>query len=227
MKNTGVKAGVILLIAGLLVGGAEPRAEDQRVRLKGGAEFTAKQLQKIRGSVLVEIDRAEVETVNGKPLPKPVVAGTPAPVFSAVDLTGNSLTVPIPKSPTLIQFWASWCPYCRKDMELMRSVQDEFAPKGLKIISISIDSELEKLTAFLKDNPLAYPVIALQTQGDRAASITEMYEMQGVPSYFLVDAKGVIAQTASGSMTARPEQMVELKKALAGVVNAAGSTAAH
>ncbi len=225
MKNTWVRVAGILVV-GLLVGVAEPRAED-RVRLKSGAEFTAKQLQKLGSSVTVVIDRADVETVNGKPLPNPVVAGTPAPVFSAVDLTGNTLTVPVSGSPTLIQFWASWCPYCRKDMELMRGVQAEFVPKGLKIISISIDRELDKLTAFLKDNPLAYPVIALQSQGDKAAAIAEMYEVQGVPAYFLIDAKGVIAQTASGSMTQRPEQMAELKKALAAVVNAAGSPAAQ
>ena len=196
------------------------------MKLKSGAEFTVKQVQKVRDSVMVQIDRAQVESINGKPLPPPLIVGSTAPVFSATDTAGAAHTAPVAGSPTIIQFWASWCPYCRKDLELMRSLNTDFAPRGLKIIAVSIDQDLEKLSAFLKDNPLPYTVIPLRGQPDQGQAIAEMYEVQGVPAYYVVDAKGVIVQTSSGSLTQQNAQ-AELSKALNAIVKSADSLPAH
>ena len=178
-------------------------AADQ-IKLKDGRELSATMLGKDGDRVVIGLPRADVASINGETLPLPVIAGVPAPAFTATDLTGTSQTVPDPKGRvTLLKFWATWCPHCRSDIPLIKDLYTRYHDKGLRIATVSADQDFSKLQSFVREQGIPYPVIAVH---DPAASveqtkIPDLYEMQGVPHYFLIDSKGLIAETFAGSAT--------------------------
>ncbi|MBI2104979.1 MAG: TlpA family protein disulfide reductase [Candidatus Omnitrophica bacterium] len=196
-----VMGGIVSLV---LCGSQAGRADE--VKLKDGATVSATVLQRDGETVILQVPRASVELVNGAPLPPPVAAGTPAPEFTAVDLAGVTRTLSEHRGhPALVQFWASWCPHCRSDLSLVKQLFTQHQGK-LGLVTVSIDQDLEQLQAFLKEQQVAFPVIAAASHPDLA----ERYEVQGVPAYYLIDADGVIAKTWSGSVTEHPSDFEEV-----------------
>jgi len=212
----------IALVALVFVVPAQAAHAQDQVKLKDGTEFSAATARKKGDFVLIQVPRADVASINGEPVPPPVAVGAQAPAFSVVGLKGDTITAPGADSPTLVQFWASWCPYCRKDVDIMQKLQATYGPHGLKIVSLSMDQDLDKFKTFLEENALPYPVAVLNAKENIDAKVAESYEAQGVPNYFLIDGKGKIAQNISGSIADQPAIHVELIKAIRGVLSQAG-----
>lgn len=187
---------------GLVLGVTHGLAQAGKIRLKDGTEFSAEVLERNAEHVMLAVPRAQVDAVDGEPLPAPVAAGTNAPAFAALDLSGARHIVPDPSwAATLVQFWATWCPHCRTDVPLLTQWSARYGDR-LRIVSVSVDKDLKALRDFVRAHRIPYPVIALHDQPDgRVLTLPERYEMRGVPAYYVIDAQGVIAQTASGSIT--------------------------
>lgn len=209
-----------LLITGLLSLSVAPRparAADT-VRLKDGTEVSAIVLRKDGDSVLLQIARDRVDSINGEPLPEAVAEGSAAPDFVAVDVNGATHALSDPSAKvTLLKFWASWCPYCRADINTVKDLYSRYHDKGLRVLAISVDQDADKLRVFLQKEPLPYPVIL--TAGDgvspQQAALSERYETHGIPSYFII-AKGKIAKTIAGSVSAGKQDLeTPLKELLA------------
>ena len=179
-------------------------AAEQRIQLKDGKEFSGAVMGKDGESIVVRVPRAAVQAIDGQPLPPPVAAGAKAPAFTVVDLNGNQHALPDKDSKaTVVVFWATWCPHCRSDVPLLKELTTKYADKGLQILAVSIDRDLEKLKQFVAQEQLPYPVIASEGPGisSEQAALPDRYESQGVPGYYMVDGKGVITKTVSGSVT--------------------------
>lgn len=188
-----------------VTGSALARADE--IRLKDGTEVSGAVLQRDGESVLVLFPRASIETVNGTPLPPPVASGLPAPGFSAVDLAGatHSLAENGGRA-TLLQFWASWCPHCRSDLSLIKKLFARSPDQGLRILTVSVDQDLAALRRLIQQEQLAYPVISISTH----PTLPDLYEMQGIPAYFLIGADGTIINTWSGSVTESPSDFEDV-----------------
>lgn len=188
--------GAVLVLA-LLVGGNVP-ARAEQIKLKDGTKVSGTVLQKDDESVYVQLPRASVESVDGQPLPPPVAVGTTAPAFEAVDLAGAPQSLAANKGHVvLLQFWASWCPHCRSDVPYMKELATKYEKKGVKILTVSVDQELDKLQAFLQNEQLPYPVITASAY----PALPALYEMQGIPGYYLISATGTIMKVWRGSLT--------------------------
>ncbi|MBI1992495.1 MAG: TlpA family protein disulfide reductase [Candidatus Omnitrophica bacterium] len=193
--------GVCALIVLALVAGASTLVGAEEIQLKDGTKVSGTVLQKDDESVYVQLPRASVESVDGKPLPPPVAAGTTAPAFEAVDLAGAPQSLAANKGHVvLLQFWASWCPHCRSDLPYLKELATKYPKKGLRVLTVSVDQELDKLQAFLQKEQVPYPVIHAAAY----PSLPERYEMQGIPGYYLIDAKGTIAKVWAGALTEGP-----------------------
>ena len=194
-SGTMKRARVTLWVITLMVAGT---AHADQIRLKDGTEVSGEIRQRDGDHVLVEFPRSSVVALNGKPLPPPVTVGEKAPDFSATDLAGVTQTLSQSQGHvTLVQFWASWCPFCRKDLPRVKELFAKYQGKGLRLLTISIDQDLEALKKFVQQEQLAYPVIPAATN----QQLPDLYESQGVPAYYLIDAKGTIAQLWRGSVT--------------------------
>src|SRR3989338_8890897 len=205
-----------MLAVGLLsmVLAAAGPAVAERIQLTDGTELSAEVVDRSPESLVVRVPRKTVVTVDGQPLPPPVIEGSAAPAFSATDLNGVTRSLTEGRGQVvLLQFWASWCPFCRKDISLMKQLFAQHEGKGLRIVTVSIDEDVEQLKAFVRGEGLPYPIISVSAKPDLPA----LYEMRGVPAYVLIARQGVIAGTWSGSVTqpAGPANETELEQRLA------------
>ena len=201
----GIHQGMVgVLLAAVALQLAPSAAAEQKIKLKGLKEFSADVMGRNGDSVVMRVPRTAVETIDGQPLPPPVAAGVKAPAFSVVDLDGVTQALPDKNSKaTVVVFWATWCPHCRSDVPLLKDLATKYADKGLRILAVSIDRDVEKLKQFVAQEQLPYPVIASEGPGisPEQAALPDRYENQGVPGYIIVDGKGLITKTLSGSVT--------------------------
>ena len=198
VRRLWVVLGVSVGLLGMM--GHPARADE--IRLKDGTKLSGTVLHRDASGVVVQLPRATVEAVNDQLLPPPVAVGTEAPEFTAVDVQGATQTFSKPSGqPTLLAFWATWCPHCRSDVPLLQELFTKYHPQGLRILAVSVDRDADAVKKFLGDQGVGYTVITASAQPDVAKrSIPDAYEVQGIPAYYLVDAQGVIARTKSGSI---------------------------
>lgn len=93
----------------------------------------------------------------------------------------------------LIDFWASWCAPCRKEIPNLKKLYKEYSSKGFEILSISIDKKEADWKKALDEEKLAWPNF-LDTKG-----ASDAFKVKTIPAMFLVDEKGkIIAEKIRG-----------------------------
>lgn len=93
----------------------------------------------------------------------------------------------------LIDFWATWCPPCKRSMPFFNDLRNELADSEFEIIAVNVDEDAEDATSFLKKYPVDY-VVALDSGGDCAKA----YEVPGMPSTYFVDKSGKVRSVHIG-----------------------------
>ena len=87
-----------------------------------------------------------------------------------------------------LDFWASWCKPCRKSFPWMNAIEEKFKHRGFKVISINLDKDSLLMDNFL----IKYPAMFLVIQ-DPKATIADLYQIQSMPSSYIIDAEGYVA----------------------------------
>jgi thiol-disulfide isomerase/thioredoxin len=95
----------------------------------------------------------------------------------------------------LVNFWATWCPYCRKEKPAIDSFWQDHRDKGFEVISISVDDPPEKIAAWMQDKD--YSFMAAPTNGSVAAAFGNV---ASVPTSFIVDSEGHIRHKIAGQV---------------------------
>lgn len=91
---------------------------------------------------------------------------------------------------TLIDFWASWCPPCRRSMPFLREVYAQYKDKGFEIVGVSLDRTHEAWVKGIEDLQIGWPQISdLQYWKSAGAAL---YGVNSIPHTVLVDKDGVI-----------------------------------
>ncbi len=85
----------------------------------------------------------------------------------------------------LVNFWASWCGPCRKEMPKLESLHQKYKDLGVSILGINIDNSTELADKVLKDIKVNFPVLY-----DPEGNTSERYQVRAMPSTYLVDKKG-------------------------------------
>ena len=112
--------------------------------------------------------------------------------FKLKDLSQNTVTLSEykGKQPVVLFFWATWCPYCRRELGTLKEKYPYFAKKGLELLVINIGESRQRVESFVKANGLNLKVL-LDEKGDVANS----FAIFGVPTYIFIDKNGdVVAQ---------------------------------
>ena len=91
------------------------------------------------------------------------------------------------KNPVLVNFFATWCPYCVEEIPELNELQKKYAPKGLIIVSVNVQEKEEKILRFVKKKRARYNILL-----DTTAEAAEKFKVYGIPTNILIDSKGVI-----------------------------------
>ena len=121
----------------------------------------------------------------------------PAPDFVLKDIYGKSFSLSQFKGkPILLNFWATWCVPCKKELPSMQRLHDASKNNGnIQVIAISIDrSNIEKIHQYAQNLNLSFPILL---DPDRTAR--KPYFIRGLPTSYLIDAKGELQGFISGA----------------------------
>jgi peroxiredoxin len=113
------------------------------------------------------------------------------PEFTLKDLSGKTWTfAELRGKVVLVNFWATWCPPCRKEMPELETLYGRFSSKGLVVLGIS-DEEAAKVEPFIRERKVSFPVLL-----DPGRKVNEMFVVEGIPKSFVYDREGkLVAQS--------------------------------
>jgi len=111
--------------------------------------------------------------------------------FTLTDLNGKSWTLKDLKGKVvMLNFWATWCPPCRKEMPDLEALYKRFGQQGFVILGIS-DDEPDKVRTFVQQHGVSYPVLL-----DPGSKVNHLLMINGIPKTFVYDRDGkIVAQS--------------------------------
>ena len=126
-----------------------------------------------------------------KALTSIIKIGNEAPNFSAPNPEGKTISLKESLGKvTIIDFWASWCGPCRAENPNVVALYNEFHPKGLNIIGVSLDKDAAKWEEAIGKDKLAW--IHVSNLKHWQEPIAKQYGVESIPATFILDASGKI-----------------------------------
>ncbi len=124
--------------------------------------------------------------------------GKKVPLFSWTDENGKKITIDefAQGGGVLVNFWATWCGPCRKEIPDLVALESEYRAKGVKIIGISLDRDgdaMATVTEFVNGAGIKYPIIIDNGQLEKGFG-----GIRGIPTTFFVDKNGMITKRMIG-----------------------------
>ena len=130
---------------------------------------------------------------------KPAGVGDKRPAFTMADIEGKQRTITEWDSKVLvINFWATWCPPCRKETPAFVELQDQYGEQGLQFVGVAID-EMDNVIDFTDTYGVNYPMLLGNLD---AINVSKAYgnRFGSLPYTVIVDRKGVIRQVVRGEL---------------------------
>ncbi len=135
-------------------------------------------------------------TLHEREETSPLVNKT-APPFALPSLDGHTVSLADfhGKKNLVISFWASWCGPCRMEMPVLRSFYEKYhnGSNGFELLAISIDDSAAPARAFATGSKIPFPVLL-----DISKETADAYEVDGIPTLFVIDRSGKVIFGHSG-----------------------------
>ncbi|HFQ95767.1 MAG TPA: redoxin domain-containing protein [Anaerolineae bacterium] len=129
--------------------------------------------------------------------------GRPAPNFAFRYPDGSTYTLADFKGqPVIVNFWATWCPPCRREMPGLVKAYETHKDDGLMILEVDVAEPAEAVEQFVQEYNMTMPVILDQRQ-----EVTRLYRTDSFPTSFFIDKDGVIQVRWVGYL---PEEQLAL-----------------
>jgi len=95
----------------------------------------------------------------------------------------------------LLTFWATWCPYCRRQIPALNEACDRYKAQGLVVLGVDILEEEEKVAATMRELGVSYPMLL-----DASGQVARLYRVRPIPFSLFIDPQGMISATHLGSL---------------------------
>lgn len=119
----------------------------------------------------------------------------PAPRFTAKTLAGEKFTNESVKGKVvLLQFWTTWCAYCRGEQSLVDAIDKEFSGKGLLVLAVDVGESKKKVSKYLEANSRSCRIVLTEDTNLAARFAATRY-----PIYVVMDRDGDIVGTQRGA----------------------------
>lgn len=121
-------------------------------------------------------------------------ASEQAPNVSLPTLQGKTVALGELKGQVVyVDFWATWCPPCRKSFPWMEQMHQRYKDLGLHIVAISLDQKRDIIDRFLKNHTASFTILH-----DTEGSSAEAFKVRGMPSSYLIDRQGNLRLSHEG-----------------------------
>jgi peroxiredoxin len=122
---------------------------------------------------------------------KSVAAGlinNPAPDFTLKSLSGQNLNLTEQRGKiTVINFWASWCGPCRKEMPILQDLHNKYTDLGVQVWGVNVEQENQAGRDFIKSINVDFPILF-----DEKNTLSEQYQVSAMPTTVIVGRSGNI-----------------------------------
>ncbi|HHI92106.1 MAG TPA: TlpA family protein disulfide reductase [Gammaproteobacteria bacterium] len=125
----------------------------------------------------------------------PAFAAEPAPDFTLPTFPDNTeISLKDFKGRVVyLDFWATWCPPCRKSFPWMDEMHERYKDEGLSIIAVSVDKKRGQIEQFVKKTEPAFIVAH-----DPTGKVAKSYKIRAMPTTYLIDRNGQLVMTHMG-----------------------------
>jgi thiol-disulfide isomerase/thioredoxin len=143
---------------------------------------------------------SRAQSPNSSATPEPTAVQSPPstsalkrmPDFRLKDTSGREFTLQQFRGKVLlVDFWATWCAPCRKEMPGYQELFRRYKDRGFEVVGIAADSDSAAVSRFGKKLGITYPLLVNGMDVQR-------YGVEGLPTTILVDRKGFIRKTVIG-----------------------------
>lgn len=137
-----------------------------------------------------------------------LAANDEAPDFSITRPDGTSVTLEsLAGKVVLIDFWATWCGPCARDLDYVQSIAEEFDKDNFVLLGISTDEDEAKWKNHVAENRM----IGIQVR-DTKHGVNDLFNVSGIPTYIILDGSGIIRFRTTGALKDLRSQVRELVK---------------
>lgn len=155
---------------------------------------------------LITLQAQEAEDLDAKYAKDLLSVGTEAPDFTITDPKTGEKTFQLsdmrPKTVdgkevpgvwTVIDFWATWCGDCRRELPTVKEIHDEFYTK-VQMVGVSFDTDTARLHSVCKLNDISWPQYCENVKW-KDTKISGQYNIKWLPTMYLIDPHGKVAFT--------------------------------
>lgn len=119
-------------------------------------------------------------------------AGKKAPSFTLPTPEGKMVSLSNFKGKyVVIDFWASWCPDCRKENPDLVRIHGKYAPKGVAFIGVSFDTDRDAWLRGIESDSLNWTQVSSLVKWKETA-ISKDYGVNWIPTFYLINKKGKV-----------------------------------
>jgi thiol-disulfide isomerase/thioredoxin len=136
------------------------------------------------------------------------LTGKAAADFKLTSIGGKEISLQDLKGKfVLLDFWATWCEPCRRDLPAVEKLHQEFHRKGLVVLGVDGREDSEAVRQFLSSSKLSYPILLTPDSG-----MIQSYNVTAFPTVVLIDADGKVVyyHVGAGGDKALRESLAKL-----------------
>ena len=139
------------------------------------------------------IQKETIQDLDAKYATDLLQPGSPAPDIAMPTIDGGSVSIADYKGKyVVLDFWASWCPDCRKDAPKVVAMYNKFHAKGVEFLGVSFDTKRESWRNGVEKLGIPYAQ-AGDMKNMRESEIAEIYRIKWIPTIYVIDPEGRVA----------------------------------
>jgi cytochrome c biogenesis protein CcmG/thiol:disulfide interchange protein DsbE len=143
--------------------------------------------------IVVSADPFGTSTTGKIPAPQ---QGFPAPNFELKTPHGETVRLSdLRGQAVLVNLWATWCPPCRAEMQIIETVYNEYKDQNFTVLGVNMTYQDEPLEIipFVNEQKLTFPILL-----DETGVMASAYQLKSLPSSFFIDRAGYIKEVVIG-----------------------------